>query len=92
MYNKEMKRRITGLLMAGILVATNLAGCGNAAPADNGGSQEEDSSQSQAANEETTGENESASEDSLVDMSSMEISRSVKLNAENVQKFITVPK
>ncbi len=87
MYNKKMKRRITGLLMAGILTATSLEGCGNAAPAENTGGQEGDSSQIQAKTEETAGENKSASEDSLVDISSMEISRSVKLNPENVQKF-----
>ena len=85
MSNKRFGKRALGVFTAGVLASACLAGCGSAAPTDGGDVQETENVtlDTQAVSDEQQVDGSEGSEETF----DMEVSRTVKLNKDNIQTF-----
>ena len=88
MSNKDLRKRMLGVFTAGILASVSISGCGEASPANGSDGAIYENKSDEANVQEKDGDiSESTDIKATEGALDMEVSRTVKLNKENIQKF-----
>ncbi len=88
MSNKDLRKRMLGVFTAGILASASISGCGEASPANGPDGATYENKSDEANVQEKDGDiSESTDTEATEGALDMEVSRTVKLNKENIQTF-----